>query len=324
MKLTRNTSCPQEHELLSPCNRRQRGNKRRLNRSRLFSLPMAVCAVATVLGATTAVGQDRNTALAEGSSIVFLGKVERVNASDEPMVQASTRTAIVSVQKMYAGSEVAGDQTGKKVTVILSRAGAWKAGDAALFYGNPRFLGKSLTVADEAEVQSPSVAVSAQSSLEQGVQARKNKPILDRLAAATLVFRGSVEKVEPVAVEAAAGNDTRGPGPPAEHDPDWHAATVRVSAPLRGGEAGQVVTVVFPASRDIVWFNVPKLKPGQDAVFLVHLPNKQEEPLYRSSGLAKFLEKQPTYLVTQPFDVLPPSEHARVLGLVAAAKEKKQ
>lgn len=321
MTLILSISYPQEDELSPPCNKTQTGQKRRRRRNRL-ALAIAVFAVSTALG-TIALGQDPNAALAERSSIVVLGKVVKINASEEPMVEPSARTAIVSVQKMYAGQEIAGDQTGRTMTVILSLAGRVKAGEEALFYGNPRFLGRSLTVADEAEVQSASLGASTQKALEQGVQARKDRPILDRLAAATLVFRGSVEKVEPVAAEAAGEKETRGPAPPTEHDPDWHAATVRVSAALRGGEAGQVVTVVFPASQDIVWFNVPKLKPGQDAVFLVHSRNKQEEPLYRSSGLAKFLEKQPTYLLTQPFDVLPASEEARVRGLVAAAKEKK-
>ncbi len=300
------------------------GNEQRTNWN-LLPLVIAVLTLSTVIITDTAFAQNETAALAERSSIVVLGKVLKVNASDEPMVEPSAQTAIISVQKMYAGSEIAGDQTGRTVTVILSRAGGVKEGEEAVFYGNPRFLGKSLTIADEAEVPSGSSAagVTAQAAVERGAQARRDKPILNRLAAASLVFRGSVETVEQLAVETESKEGPR-PAPPSEHDPDWHVAKVRIATPLRGGEAGQVVTVVFPASEDITWFNVPKLKAGQDAVFVVHTRNKQEEPLYRASGLAKFLEKQPTYLVTEPFDVLPAADEARVRGLVAAAKEKKQ
>ncbi len=287
----------------------------------------AIVAVLAMWGTVTgglAFAQDQAAMLAEHSSIIVLGKVLKTNASDEPMVPPSTQTAIISVQRMYAGSEIAGDQTGRTVTVILSRAAGLKEGEEAVFYANPRFLGKSLTVADESEVPSQSSGASAQAALEQGAQARRDKPILNRLAAASLVFRGSVETVQQLAVVTESKEGVRASAPPSEHDPDWHVATVRITTALRGGEAGQVVTVVFPASQDITWFNVPKLKPGQDALFLVHMRNKQEEPLYRASGLAKFLEKRPTYLVTEPFDVLPAADEARVRGLVAAAKEKKQ
>ncbi len=298
------------------------GNEQRTNWN-LLPLVIAVLTLSTVITTDTAFAQNETAALAERSSIVILGKILKTNASDEPMVEPSTQTAIIAVQKMYAGSEIAGDQTGRTVTVILSRAGGVKVGEEALFYGNPRFLGTSLTIADESEVPSGSIGVSGQGALERGAQARRDKPILNRLAAASLVFRGSVETVEQLAVETESKEGPR-PAPPSEHDPDWHVAKVRIATPLRGGEAGQVVTVVFPASEDITWFNVPKLKAGQDAVFVVHTRNKQEEPLYRASGLAKFLEKQPTYLVTEPFDVLPAADEARVRGLVAAAKEKKQ
>ena len=287
----------------------------------------AIVAVLAMWGTVTgglAFAQDKAATPAERSSIIVLGKVLKTNASDEPMVAPSTRTAIISVQRMYAGSEIAGDQTGRTVTVILSRAGGLKEGEEAVFYANPRFLGKSLTIADESEVPSQSSGASTQVALEQGAQARRDKPILNRLAAASLVFRGSVETVQPLAGETDSKEGGRASAPATEHDPDWHVATVRITTALRGGEAGQVVTVVFPASQDITWFNVPKLKQGQDAVFMVHTRSKQEEPLYRASGLAKFLEKQPTYLVTEPFDVLPPADEARVRGLVAAEKEKKQ
>lgn len=314
---------PQQCELHPPLNEKRGISDRQGNRN-LLSLVIAGFASWAVILTNTAFAQDANTALAERSSIIVLGKVIKTNASEEPMVAPSAQTAIISVQKMYAGSDITGDQAGRTITVILSSAGRVKAGDEAIFFGNPRFLGKSLTIADEAEVPSRPSGASPKAAMERGMQTRKDKPVLDRLAAANLVFRGSVEKVELIPVEASEEKGARAAALPSEHDPEWRAATVRITTPLRGGEAGQVVTVVFPASQDITWFNVPKLKPGQDAVFLVHMRNKQEEPLYRASGLAKFLEKQPTYLVTEPFDVLPPEDEARVRGLVAVAKEKKQ
>jgi len=261
----------------------------------------------------------RARALAERSAIVVDGKVLKTNASEEPMLKASDRTAVILVRRMHAGRDIVGDQAGRTVTVILSRAGSLKIGDEALFFGNPRFAGKTLTIADEGEIVSKNAAAS--SDLQRGMQARKDKPILGRLASASLVFRGTVEAVRPL--EAVAAEGKRPPALPTEHDPEWHVATVRVSTPLRGGDGGQVLTVLFPASRDIVWFHAPKLKPGQDAVFLAHLLTKENAARYRAAGVAASMEKPPAYFVAEPSDVLPASEEGRVRGLLSSAKEAK-
>src|SRR5262249_18604910 len=72
--------------------------------------------------------QDPNL-LAARSSVAIRGKIERVNASEEPLLSPSRQTAVVTVQQMYSGNEVAGDQTGKTVTVILSRPELVKRGE---------------------------------------------------------------------------------------------------------------------------------------------------------------------------------------------------
>ncbi|HXB21295.1 MAG TPA: hypothetical protein VNV88_07940 [Candidatus Solibacter sp.] len=258
--------------------------------------------------------------LADRSSIIVRGKVLKINASDEHLLEPSNQTAVISIQQMYTGKEIAGDQTGRTATVILSKPGVLKAGEAAVFFGNPRFLGKSVTIADEGET--PLAAnVSMQSSLDQAVQAQRNKPLLDKIAAASLIFRGKVSYVQPL--ESSREPERPESDSPSEHSPDWHLATVEITNPLQGGTAKQQVTVVFSASRDIVWFQSPKLIPGQDAIFLAHAPTSEEETLYRGSTLHELMQKQPIYMVTEPSHVLPPAEEDRVRGLIAAPKEIK-
>jgi hypothetical protein len=283
----------------------------------LRSSVIAGLALSTVATTDVAFAQDETTkALGERSAIVVQGKVIKTNASDEPMVVASNRTAVILIQRMYAGSEIAGDQTGRNATIILSQPERLKTGDEAFFFGNPRFIGRSLTIADEGEIfAKAATGPLALTSVEHGVQARRDKPVLDRLSVASLVFRGTVEAVRPL--DSGAGATTPPPVRPSEHEPEWQVATVRVVTPLRGGQAGQIVTVIFPSSRDIAWFNAPKLKPNQDAIFIAHAPNKEDAALYSGSTLATFLDKQPGYLVTHPFDVLPPTDEARVRTLLA-------
>jgi hypothetical protein len=252
--------------------------------------------------------------LAERSAIVVRGTVLRVNASEEPLQAASANTAVVHVLSMLAGAEITGDQTGRNVTVILSRPSALKVGAEALFFGNPRFIGKSLTIVDEGEIPSPNAGAGSK-DLELGLQARRDQPVRERLATASLVFRGKVESERPLVV---TDQTSRLRVPPSEHDPEWHVAQVRIITPLRGGNKEALVMVIFPASRDIMWFNSPKLKPGLEGVFITHKPEKDQELLLRATGVTAFMEKQPAELVTHPFDFLPASEEGRVRGLLTS------
>jgi len=144
--------------------------------------------------------------------------------------------AVISVNEIYAGSEITGDQKGRIATVILSRSESVKVGAELFFFGNPRFLGRSLTIADEGEISSKAAAPQNLTFLERGVQNRKDQPVLGQLAAASRVFRGTVETVRPL---YDAGESKRSPALSSEHDPEWHVATVRVVTALRGDEAGR-------------------------------------------------------------------------------------
>lgn len=285
-------------------------------RSRRFCLvarAFALIALAIGINTCSASAQESVRTLSERSSIVLRGNVMRINASEEPLQSASAGTVVVKVTRMFAGSEIAGDQTGLMVTVILRAGGKLKVGSDALFFGNPRFVGKSLTMVDEGELASSNLRSGA-AELEVGLQARRDEPVRQRLATASKVFRGKVEDVRPLP------NDTSQKDRfdlPTEHDPEWQVATVRVTDPLRGAESNSLVMVIFPGSRDITWFNSPKLQPGQEAIFITQKPTREELPLMRATGVLAFIEKQPAELVTHPFDVLPASDLQRVRRLLA-------
>jgi hypothetical protein len=111
------------------------GANQRTDRNRL-QLVLAILALSAVVTGDRVFAQNESArTLTERSAIVVRGKVLKTNASNEPLVAASSRTAVILVQQMYAGSEIAGDQTGRKVTVILSRPQRLKVGEEALFFG---------------------------------------------------------------------------------------------------------------------------------------------------------------------------------------------
>lgn len=275
---------------------------------------LAMLSLLMAIGGGSSLAQNETAkSLAERSAIVVRGTIVRLHASEEPLQAVSASTVVVKVTRMYAGSEIAGDQTGRIVTVIASRPLELKEGAEVLFFGNPRFVGKSLTILDEGELL-PEARFTDTDGLEIGLQARRDRPIRDRIATASLIFRGIVEREEPLVDE---GEKKGLRVPPSEHDPEWHVASVRVNTPLQGGDKGALVSIIFPASRDIMWFNSPKLRPGMDAIFIAHKPDKEQAVLLRTTGVTTFIEKHAAELVTQPFDVLPASAEERVRRLLS-------
>ena len=265
-------------------------------------------AVSAAFGAACAGAQPEAIySLAARSSIVVSGTVLRSGASLEPMLPASSRTVVISIEQMYAGREIAGDKRGHSATVILSRPMSLRPGAKALFFGEPRFIGSEITIADAGEAP---LDVRGQAQLVQpviaGVQARRDAPIKERLAVAALVARGIVERVEPLREKELAD----------EHDPEFRLAYVRVTSALAGGDRRTTVPILFAASRDIVWFNSPKLRPGEDAIFIAHAPQENELAMLRSSPAFELARRNGALLVTQPYDVLPPMEERRVANLI--------
>jgi hypothetical protein len=286
-----------------------------VNRGRSLDLQLArrfaaLAIVATVSwGSLSAQTSESMTALASRSSIIVLGTVTRAGASEESLVAPSSATAVIKIRRMYAGTEFAGDQAGHTATVILSKPGDVKEGSELLFFGNPRFIGKTITIADVGELPVPRIKegeVSAE--LTQGIQARRDAPVRARLELASVVFRGKVESVR--APEGTKENELR-----QEHDPEWQVAMVRVTSPTRGAESGAVVPVIFPASRDIMWFNSPKLHVGEDVLILGHRPQEDELRVLRNTPAMRVVEEEHAVVVSQPYDVLPPSDEKRLAAL---------
>jgi hypothetical protein len=289
--------------------------RRAHDRSRIVRAIMATSVVGAVFASSALAQVETSGALAERSSIIVAGKVIRSNASLEPLQAASPQTVVIKVLRMYAGADIAGDQTGHTATVILSPQSKGIETDVeAVFFGNPRFVGKSLTIADEGEI--PADATSAATV---GIEsAGHDRPLRDRIIAASSIFQGKVESEHTLVTADGELKDLREPA--GEHDPEWHVATVLVLSALRGSKEGELISVIFSASDDIVWFNSPKLKVGEEAMFIAHRPETDGVQLTADPGVAKFLQKQSAVVISQPFDTVPATEEVRVRTLMAKGK----
>jgi hypothetical protein len=231
--------------------------------------------------------------LSDQSDFVFLGTVRQLHASSMPIVPASESTAIVRVDQILKGSDLVSDIQGKDITVQLAKAQSVKAGQRLIFFSKMGVVGKGMAVHEIAHFeQRKNRALAAQ--IAETVRRRPDIELQQRIAQADLVIVGKVASVHPV--EQAKAQTS-------EHDPEWSEAEVDVEGVEKGAVQGRV-TVLFPASRDIRWYESPKFMPGQEGIFILRV---NRDPKLRVQG----------YTALDPLDFQPVNQLERVRSLKA-------
>jgi hypothetical protein len=252
--------------------------------------------------------------LVKDATIIFRGSVQKVKAATLAEIEPTPETIVVKVDEVLHGSQAFRDYTGQAVTVQLTAGPVPAVGQNPIFYANSWLSGESLAVKGVARLDK--AADTAASVARQ----KADKPLRDRLTAAQMVVSGKVTVVRPVppAAVARAAADLQGGQTTrvTEHDPDWHEAVVQVARVEKGqlaAAANNTVTVVFPASKDVLWYQAPKFQQGQEGMFLLHktpaIPEAAAIVKARSADLPE------TYAAPEPNDFLPNDqiEKARTL-----------
>ena len=55
-----------------------------------------------------------------------------------------------------------------------------------------------------------------------------------------------------------------------EHDPDWWNATIELQTVIKGDVPETTLTVSFVHSMDVMWLDAPKLREGDEGIFILH------------------------------------------------------
>jgi hypothetical protein len=251
------------------------------------------------------------------AGFIFRGTVQRAKASTVPDVKADSRTAVVRVDDVIAAPATLARTAGHEVTVVLERGGkALRPGDHAVFHASGISFGDDIAVrATVAEAPAAvgrgsigaaraAAAPLAAAGTVDPVQAHRDLLLKQSLDRADVVVAGTITQVR-VAPETEAAMTAAPPGPvpmtrrrgtvaaagPAgaprrisEHDPIWHEAVVNVESVEKGSTNQKQVVVRFPGSNDVRWRYHPKLRPGQQAVFLL---NAETTPPPRARAAAR-------------------------------------
>lgn len=207
-------------------------------------------------------------ALMRQATFVFRGTVKRIGATATAEVDATPRTAVVSVDQIIRSPAQFAALTGQDVTLRLRAPESLREEQQAVFFANSWLFGEGVALQevdhvppDEADsLASRGAALTAQIAGER---------LQDRLGRADAVVAGRVSNVRPLAAAASA----TGPAPRSEHDPDWQEAVIDVDTVLKGSVPSGVVAVVFPASLDVYWHDAPKFHAGQEGVWSLHSQN---------------------------------------------------
>jgi hypothetical protein len=232
------------------------------------------------------------------SSFVFQGAVRRTSASNIRSFPASDSSAVVLVDKVYRAPGSLGDFTGREVTVLLSSP--LPVGTQQGFVTEVVLYAETILLREVGRVPASATKdTAAFGALVSAALTRQATELLRaRLATAQLVVAGRVAAVRAAPERLAQRRRT-------EHDPDWREALILVDAQLKGAAPGDSVVVLFANSQDVMWDRAPKLREGQDGVWLLRPP-----PL-EGLGIEQYLT------VLDPLDVHTREELPRIRSLLA-------
>jgi hypothetical protein len=238
-------------------------------------------------------------------------------------VPVTGRTVVVRIDEILQAPPAVTPFVGQPITVQLAPRERVKAGQQAVFYTNGWLAGASLAVRSLGHRPVTDVPPALAGPEAAPAQQQASRDLQNRLSEAELVVTGRVTSVQAPAAAAApvgmaaAEAQPEGVARVNEHDPVWREAIVEVASVEKGSPNTKQVSVLFPASDDVLWHNVPKLEPGQEGVFILQRPAAAAEA---AAAEAFALDADtPVYTVLDPLDVRPSGQLGHVKQLIETA-----
>jgi hypothetical protein len=234
------------------------------------------------------------------SSYIFVGTVQKINASTMLMVPASDRTVVVRVEDVIYTPKTFTNLAGKDVTVQLSEPNSVAAGQRLAFFTNGGLFGDSVALVEVGHRDAAKDSQELRRQIAQAQQDKDDNALQRRIASAALVVSGRVLKTGTPKFSERQ--------PLTEHDPQFLEAEIGVDAIEKGQLSARTVSVLFASSLDVMWFSSPKLKEGQEGIFLLH------------KDTVKWPGIKDRYLAVDPLDFQPKDQLERIRRLAKVAR----
>lgn len=202
--------------------------------------------------------------------ISFVGTVEHVGAATMTGLPIDERTAVVHIDHVLHAPEALSRLDGHRATVQLDAGSEpMQPGESAAFFAEGLAFGETVALREVGRLPVADVEPHVAAAGERGERGAF-EPLRRSLSAEDLRGHASAAEAvvvgEVVGLQSAAGQE----GAVSEHDPDWWTATIAVQHVERGDLQPGQVTVLYPNSRDVRWSHVPKPRPSEYGVWILH------------------------------------------------------
>ena len=224
---------------------------------------------------------DPVASLVRQSGFIFRGTVLQQGAATMPGVPVDAATMVVKIQEVLYRPPGLDDFTGRTITVQLPEPDLVRTGEPAAFFTRTWIFGASLAVravgvlpvAEGGGFGYDPGKLAEQVTAE--VQNVADETLYRRLDAASWVVVGRVVSAAPARVLTSESPEIT------EHEPDWWVARIAIESVEKGTGRTSELEVLFPHSDDVAFYRNPKLRPGQESLFLLH----EDQMPKRSRGL---------------------------------------
>lgn len=201
--------------------------------------------------------------LVNGASLVFRGKIVVLHTvtTDEEDV---SDTGVVSVLDVINAPASFRPISGSQVTVHFTDISKVRVGEERIFFAEPYWIGESLGVREKGSIAKSnklyySKEISSFIALARSKQ--EDERLKGFMKTSALIITGKV--LNTAVPEGYRRTAT-------EHDPDWREAEVEIDGFLKGEVNGKTVRILFSSSRDVMFHASPKLKSGDEGIFITH------------------------------------------------------
>jgi hypothetical protein len=258
-------------------------------------------------------------------AFVFRGTIRKMGSATMKEVPAGARTAVVRVGQVLESPETFARYEGQDITVELAGRGKVAAGDELIFHADSWMFGDSVALRATAQERVTKPHAQAHAALAAAgadpVASKKARQLEQHVNDADLVVSGQVTAVtvppEPAA-HALAATGQQPARPVSEHDPKWRQAVIQIDQTQKGSHDSGHVTVLFPASTDVRWYQAPKFQAGQQAVFLLHKTKIKTDEHHALKALAAGAASPEVevYTALHPEDVHPLTQQAALKAMI--------
>lgn len=230
--------------------------------------------------------------LAKQARFIFYGTVKKLKAATLPEIKKAERerTVVVRVDQVLEAPPIFSNRAGQDITVQLKKGEKVSVGQQAQFYTNGWLIGnQGIAVTSLGHRTVPKAKAMAVMAAADPVKALAAKDAQEHVDDADMVVSGRVKSVHeleggPNNLMAAAGSNIH--SPLSEHDPKWQEAVVEIDDVHKGSHDKKSVVVRFPSSKDRMWADAPKFRPGQGGYFVLHKTPMGQDAHGRTMAMA--------------------------------------